>query len=818
MTYVLPLSRIGSADAGRVGHKAATLGELTRAGFAVPAGFAVVATASTAAAERAPGLAADVGRALDALGGGPVAVRSSGVEEDLPGMSYAGQYESVLDVRGLDAVLDALRTCWASGSAARVAAYRRGTGEPARLGVLVQTMVPADVAGVVFSSNPVTGDRTETVVNAVRGLGDRLMAGEVTAGEWTVRDGVIVRSTADTVDGEMIRAVAQVAGQVAAYLGAPQDIEWAVADGQIWLLQARPITALPAPPVAPVPIEIRPPAGFSARHRGADRPWVPMQTSVFLPIFSDSCRHVFGYTTGVTPTAHLVGGWAYVTTPPDDVDMFAARLERIAVALADGEPQALIQRWNNEWKPSFAQRIVRARGVDLPGLPDATLDAHVRELVTFFGDLHDRYFRLTGAAIALVAELGAACADLLGWSPEQALRLRPGLRGDHMRAVTELGALARLAADRPAVRRLLAGPAEAADPADSADPAARLSDVDPVFARAFADYVAGFGHRTVGFDLTQPTLAEQPDVLLSLIRAQLDQPYDFAAERTALARRRSAALAEARRALRDRPPADRARFEAAVGGSSLSSAVRDEKVFYAVSLWALLRYAVRELGRRLANRGVIDRVDDVFFLQLAEALAALAARPGEADHRDPVRQRRGQYAWALANPGPPGYGPPPPPLGGQAAAAASPAAQRVWRTAQWSMSLIGAATTTQPGDGALSGVAASPGRYVGPVRVITDVAGFGKLRRGDVLVCPETTAQWAILFPSVGALVTDKGSLLAHPAIIAREYGVPAVVATGSATSTLRDGQLVIVDGDAGRVREVREIHQPVAETAEAIA
>jgi len=121
-------------------------------------------------------------------------------------------------------------------------------------------------------------------------------------------------------------------------------------------------------------------------------------------------------------------------------------------------------------------------------------------------------------------------------------------------------------------------------------------------------------------------------------------------------------------------------------------------------------------------------------------------------------------------------------------------------------------------DDGLRGLAVSPGRYLGPVRVIRNITEFGKLRHGDVLVCPETTAQWSMLFPSVGALVTDRGSLLSHPAIIAREYGVPAVVATETATSVLRDDQLVIVDGSTGVVRTVSSLAAPTIDLDRAAA
>jgi hypothetical protein len=420
MRYVIGLTEVGLADASRVGRKAAVLGELLGAGFPVPAGFAITVEARHAP----PGeLARQVEAAWRQLGAGPVAVRSSGVDEDLAGMSYAGQYESVLGVRDLDELLDAVHTCWASAAAERVRAYRGEVADVA-MGVLVQVMVAADAAGVVFSANPVTGDRTEVVINAVAGLADRLVAGQVDADQWTVR-GDQPTGAGRTLDESGVRAVARLARRVAAHAGAPQDIEWARDAHGLWLLQARPITALPPQPVTPVPIDIVVPAGGSTRNRAMDRPWTPLERSVFLPVFSAAVPHIFAYTTGIKPTAHDIGGWIYITV--DDKARPPARVDEPA-------PIELIERWHRQWKRELADELAMLSDVDLAGLTDADLAGHLHRIVDLFGRLHDRYFRLTGAAIAIGARLNQLAGQLLGWTPEQTQRLRGGLTGDHMAA------------------------------------------------------------------------------------------------------------------------------------------------------------------------------------------------------------------------------------------------------------------------------------------------------------------------------------------------------------------------------------------------
>jgi rifampicin phosphotransferase len=213
----------------------------------------------------------------------------------------------------------------------------------------------------------------------------------------------------------------------------------------------------------------------------------------------------------------------------------------------------------------------------------------------------------------------------------------------------------------------------------------------------------------------------------------------------------------------------------------------------------LLHRAALELGRRLASRGQITAIQDIFFLLPYEACVQLA---DSRSAHDVVDRRKGERAWALAHPGPASYGRdpgPPPPLRGLPREARLANAAFLWYADRvFAMEAQGGSE-----ESILTGIGASPGRYTGTVRVIRSEAEFDRLRNGDVLVCPVTSPVWSVLFPSVGALVTDSGGVLSHPAIIAREFRVPAVVATHAGTTQLHDGQVVTVDGTIGTV-EVR--------------
>ena len=299
-----------------------------------------------------------------------------------------------------------------------------------------------------------------------------------------------------------------------------------------------------------------------------------------------------------------------------------------------------------------------------------------------------------------------------------------------------------------------------------------------------------------------------PDLTVRLLADQVRRGYDPDAEVAALARVRTEAAAGARAVLATATGADRERFDKALAAAERAYPVREDNEFFTVSApLAVLRYAVLEIGRRLAAAGLITRRDDVFWLTLPEARSALAGDLIDAAAR--VTRATGERAWIEQHPGPATYGTPPGPPPGLEAL--PPEARFIMRALMWTVDTIFAAQDSNRAAGstatndAITGVPASAGRYTGPVVVVRDEREFARIRPGDVLVCPVTSPVWSVVFPSIGALVTDSGGLLSHPAIIAREYRIPAVIATANATSVLHDGQLVTVDGSSGRVELVEQ-------------
>jgi pyruvate,water dikinase len=833
--YVLKLRDVSRRHIDRAGVKAANLGELASAGFPVPEGF-VVTTAAFArfladnalqpdsSPDTVAGgvLPADVAtaliRAAESLGDGPLAVRSSGVAEDLPGASFAGQYVTILDVRGADALLKAVRRCWASAFSQRVAAYRgvRGQKGIASLAVLVQPLVRAGAAGVAFTANPVTGDRTETAVNAVHGQGERLVSGQATPDQWLVkgRAAICQRAPEGAIDAVQAEAIADMARRVEAYFGSPQDIEWAIGGGRLFLLQARPITALPEQTLVPVPVE--PPPGFWQREASHyPQPLSPM-FRILLAVFNASIRRMMRESSLLVETIEFreIGGWVYQRMVPLGgkdrpappawlmpllirvIPQLRSRIKGCVEGVRSDKTGSSIQRWDVEWKPELIQGIARLRAVDLAMLSDAELDQHLAAVVTFFQRSLDIHALVNGAVLLALAEIAFACRDLLGWDDRETFDLFSGLSATSSEPSRRLAQLAQMARERPGVCALL----EQIDHKT----VERLADVDRDFADVLAAYQREFGCRALRNEVADPTLAEEPAFLLQLIRDQIVRGYDSAADATALEQRRASAMAEARATLAGRSAQDRERFERALERGERAYPIREDNEFYTVSApMALTRYAVLEMGLRLADRGQIVKRDDVFFLELAEARAVLR---DNGDRRSLVARRKAERSWVETHPGPASYGrdPGPPP-----SFAALPAEARFLMEALlWARDRVFAAEHSghaQAAGGVLHGIAASAGVYTGPARVIMNESEFAKLQPGDVLVCPITSPVWSVLFPSVEALVTDTGGILSHAAIIAREYRVPAVVATGTATRLLQDGQNVAVDGNNGIV----EIKRP---------
>jgi phosphohistidine swiveling domain-containing protein len=745
--FTRSLVDLGDLDATIVGSKAATLGRLRAAGFPVPDGF-VLAGCSLSDFE-APAIRDLVDAALDQIGRGSVAVRSSSPAEDLAGASYAGQYDSVLGVEGLEDVLTAIRDVLGSATSNRVGSYRGGRGIDAAdavMGVIVQSMVPAETAGVAFTADPVTGDRGVVVVSAVRGLGDRLVSGEAGADEWTVSKGVAARTRAvkDVLDAASATAVAELARRVEEHEGVPQDIEWAAAGGGIFLLQARPMTALPdavswEPPV---------PGAWSRDFRLGEwlgDPVTPLFESWLLTRIEDGMHRFYGGLLGIElpqPAHVIVNGWYFY-----------------GLNFMPAKPAAMLAMMVRHVLPRLVLHP-RRTAIAFPPLAHFSVSHYEAE---WRGDVAPRYRRLARAA---ATEVETATSD---------------------RLVAVIDELADAAGEYFTAATAVAGYASKAE-----IPLARFytAHLAPKLDGSHLELLAGLGtqvptpasHAVRSLDWAEPTLGE------------MGASHDVSRANARQAEARGSRL-EAEARVRDALAADPkllGQFERLLAEAQRYGGVREELMGEWTLPWPTLRRAVLRLGADLADRRAIEDPNDVWFLRRDELLAAL----GGVFVLTPAVAAERRHTWEGQR-----HLAPPLRLGTM-----PPMMRRFVESAEHAIR----GSTAQPADAdTIVGIPASGGRASGPVRILHSIDEFERVRTGDVLVAPMTAPAWTPLFDRLAAIVTDTGGVAAHASIVAREYGLPAVVGTADATRRLRDGDMVEVDGSAGLVRRLDIVSGP---------
>ncbi|WP_140416301.1 PEP/pyruvate-binding domain-containing protein, partial [Arthrobacter globiformis] len=817
-------------------------------------------------AELPTAVAGEVLAAYRALDGVPVAVRSSATAEDLPFASFAGQQDTYLNVIDAVALLDAVRKCWASLWTDRAVAYRASRNiDPATvaLAVVVQRMVDAEAAGVMFTANPVTGRRREAVIDASPGLGEAVVSGAVNPDHFVVdtASGAILQrrlgdkrtvvrplpgggtehvdhgagadqARADTpcLTDAQIRELAALGSKAEAHYGAPQDTEWALdGGGGLWLTQSRPITTLyPVPSKAPARRgpgdELRVYLCFSLA-QGLTRPLTPIGLAALRQIGS-SVAAAAGFDVpdrrGGPPPYVEAGQRIFVDLTaaarstvgrriiPGVFDIMEARSAKVLRSVFD-DPRLSITR-RTPWdllrhvvpvavrfripeaalralvRPEAALKRLNRFTADFNATLELPRGASPRQRLDHAEDILSRLFPNLPAVLPLAglgfAMLGLAgkllgAGKLFGAGKDGAgsnsnTDLQPVLRGLPNNVTTEMDlelwrvatsiksdphSVAVLTGHAPAVlaHRFAAGELPAAAQA-------RL-----------AGFLARYGHRAVAeIDVGLPRWRDDPAHILGVLanylrledpeRAPDRQFSKAAAEAEAQIER---LVAEARSRGRLRAVAVRA----ALRRARLFAGLRELPKFQIVLALAEVRKQLAEVGAVLAEQTRLARADDIFFLDFAEAHQALDG----ADMQDLVAQRQGAYYLELERRHIP---------------------RMLLSDGTEPETLL---TDGGTAAGALSGSPASAGTVTAPARVILNPVG-AHLEPGEILVAPSTDPGWTPLFLTAGGLVMEMGGPNSHGAVVAREYGIPAVVGVADATSLLSTGQEVTVDGGAGTV------------------
>jgi phosphohistidine swiveling domain-containing protein len=780
------------------------------------------------------------------LGRAHLAVRSSANAEDLPHASFAGQHGTFF-VTGSGDLPDRVRDCWASLFSERAVNYRERNGVPhdgVAMAVIVQRLVPALAAGVAFTVDPVDGS-PDVIVEACLGIGETLVSGRVTPdrfvfgrealalrltmlGEKPVRlavdgDRAVVTQTvpadeavAPSVSEDVARDVARLALRAEELVGGPADVEWAFDGERVWLLQARPVTTVGVPKAAKARVpaasaetstiwsnvntgEILPdvatPMTWSIIHGHADDILGGMLGAFGVPFDAKRIiglvggriyfnltllRETFRTIPGVDPDVALGGMHDYVELPPLDSTepSFGAR------AWAVLRMATVMPGYVGRHTPSRAARFA----ADMRATTEAGMrrieaahdkDEALRVMHSLNGEFSEFNDALAYMGVAMFGFglLGGLTNRWLGdTTGALANRLVAG-RGEVASAEAghEMWRLSALARDARAVRSAVLVGAGWADVRERLEAAAGDGDADAsAFLEAWDAFMTEHGHHRRGeLEFANPTWAETPDYVLGVVRSYLNEgrgsdPLAAYGERSA-----SADLAVDESLARLGSPLKRAAFRRVLGWGRASARTRENVKSEAVRWLVAIRHALLALGERMVAAGALDRADDVFYLDYDELPALVSGEAG--DWRGLVATRRAEHVRLER------LSPPPVVVG------------------PWDESSGAWAVDTDAH--VLKGISVSAGVARGPARVFTSVDTDEPVLPGEILVAPFTDPGWTPYFVPAAGIVMDMGGLLSHGSIIAREYGIPAVVNVGPATRIIRTGQIIEVDGDAGEVR-----------------
>ncbi len=887
-TTILPLTS-DKLILATAGGKGANLARLVRAGLPVPPGFVITTTAYqdfvaanglekaiaaalaglpaedpaalTAASDTiryrfargkpAAGLVRSLKAAYHQLGQPAVAVRSSATAEDLPDLSFAGQQDTFLNVVGDGDLLHAVVRCWSSLWTARAIGYRARSGidqTSVALAVVVQAMVPSAVSGVLFTANPLTGKRAETVIDATFGLGEALVSGLVEPDHYVVDfaagpNGAITGKTlgskaltivssegggthrlaADAASQQalpdhVILELARLGQRTAALFDSPQDIEWGWAAGQLFVLQSRPITSLyPMPenlPAAPLRALISlgavqgmldpiTPLGrdfftnfivyagsqlgqrltaqnqqvlYTAAERlfinisgalrnGMIRDLVAPILSVVEPGARESLLRLFDDPRlAVTGRGFRLRSWPYV------IRFMAPVMRNVLLNLARPEARRVhIQQMTEKLLETFE---VQTRAATSLGARVVLMQRMVEQLPVLFLP----YLVPAVASGVLPLRVLYGIAQPLPNGVQDALAVTRGLPYN---VTTEMdmalwATAARIAADATAVAYFGAH-----------DPAGLAADYTagqlPLVAQtALAGFLQRYGMRGVGeIDIGRPRWRDDPTQIMQVVQSylQIDDP-NLAPDAVFARGARAADEAIARLVHRiQRTPGGfvKARVtRAAAHRVRALAGLREMPKFTIIRMFGMVRTMLLDSGQQLAARGVLERADDIFFLHVDELqqLASGARR----DWRSLVAVRRQTYAHEMAR--------------RQVPRLLLSDGQAFYE----GMDAAGSAGTD-----VIVGSPVSPGVVEGIVHVVLDPRGT-QLAPGEILVCPGTDPAWTPLFLTAGGLVMEVGGLMTHGSVVAREYGIPAVVGVHQATTRLQNGQRIRVDGSAGQI------------------
>ncbi len=792
------LGSIGDTEAG---GKAQGLYRLMRLGLRVPPGFVILGAT--------PGnLPYALTPHYDSLGGGRVAVRSSATGEDALDASFAGQYGTVLDVEGPERLRKAVEECLSSLDSARAVAYRQEQThlERVRMSVVVQRMVDAAAAGVLFTADPVSGRRNCLIVETVAGRGEKLVSGQVTPDHYTLsRQGEVLafqqRSKVALLTPELLKELAEGAAVVEWDFGIPMDLEWAVGiDGLLYWLQARPITRLGADPneldAMQDPGDLYTSCNIGECMPGAITPLtfstVWHADDQALQLIQVRCGVVRKSVPGFLQS-RLYYGRMFI-----NLTKLGLISTHVVGATSEQLTLALCGRVIPELDPGpMAPLPVRLFNMLRYGANVLSGPRHKRKLVRMANRLSFPHAQTAGEMYAVICErLGTLyegfdhhmVSSMGAGSLEPALMQIMARGGEvteahHAKVAALLAGASDLTTESAdivmgihrIVDRLTAHPEGKARFA-SAEPAEALAWITgPAAGEAgeeYQDYLRRHGHRSVReLELRQPEWRADPLPVITSVQASLKgRAFGDAVTGGSASLDSSNAIFAGQKAPM--------RVFVRITQKAVERRERTKSLL--VGVVAQFKDAYRRLGELLAAEGLLADADAVFFLTHTEL--GVLVRGEDPALAAKALERRKVLDYQMELNFPDVFTGSPEPLDESAEAAGA-----------------------EPGGGShdhtLRGKPVSRGRVAGRARVVRTLAEAGSIRPGEILIAPVTDVGWSPYFSLVAGLATDVGSSVSHGAVVAREYGLPAVVDLRRATKVFKTGDLVVLDGDHGILR-----------------
>ena len=780
-----------------------------------------------------PAIAGAVARAYAGLAGDrpTVAVRSSATAEDLPDLSFAGQQETYLNVQGADAVLEAVKRCWASLWTARAIGYRERHGidqGAVSLAVVVQILVPAEAAGIMFTANPVTGARDQATISAAWGLGEAVVGGLVTPDTLTLDKAsgeVLARETADkqvmtariaigrganggteeqpvpeelrdapVLDDAQAAELVQLGVQIEELYGMPMDIEWALADGTFAVVQARPITALPEPEL-PAPTEW-PMPNLKGQYMRASiidlmpDPLSPLFATMGLSAINRGIgtmsKDLFNLPQDTFSNLTLtINGYAYQEVSFSCTQwllMLTRMVPKFPRMLREGVPY-----WRDVVHPHYVKMAARWRERSLAALSLSELLSGVHELV-------DAFAHHLGSLMASTMGPSVGSEQLFTRVYEKMVRQEGdpaapafvmGYESIPIKGEKALFDLAQWCQAREALVTYLTNTATEQlvarlDHAE-APPNVPAGDWREWQAR-FRDYLERYGYSIYDMDFAKPLPMDEPAPLLETLKLFMSGQGTSPHERQqAYAGRREEAVKAVRARLTG---VRRWAFEKTLKWAQSLAPLREDGIAEVGLGYPALRRLLRELGRRFSEAGAIQQATDVYWLEEAEVeLLVDALERGEVPESRAESVQERKAVW-------------------KARKRVTPPSQLPTGKKYMGFdveSMLAAGEGSAEGN-MIKGAATSAGRVTAPACVLHGPEDFDQMEPGYVLVAGITTPAWTPLFAMAAGVVTDVGGPMSHGSIVAREYGIPAVMGTGVATKRIRSGQVITVDGSEGLV------------------